>query len=159
MKIKPIGTAQFLGAQRDRFRSGELADQWAELYPEIFDSDDLRLAKSQPSYHFLEWLGAVVLYSTTGYLSLIEKYEFGNHSRKVALFRSMLPPDVLHLVTSRSVQCPDLFVYSPDHKDWFFCEIKGQTDRLGVEQEKFFEQLGLACGRPVALLRFEEMSV
>jgi len=159
MTLSKIGVVPFYAAQQRQFRSGVLAEQWARQYPLIFDDDDLRLAKSQPQYHFFEWLGAVVLHTTTGYLSLVEKYEFSNHARKVTLLRQMLPQPVLQLVTARGAQCPDLFVYSPDQSDWFFCEVKGPIDRVRKEQEDYFAELAMVSGKPVALLGFEEMVV
>jgi hypothetical protein len=60
--------------------------------PGSFDDDDLRLANSQPGVHFYEWLGAIVLHHTTGYLSLVEKYEFARHPRKQDIVSQLLPP-------------------------------------------------------------------
>lgn len=156
MKIEPIGSVRYSIKQRDRFRSGELAEEWAKLFPEIFDGDDLRIAKSQPDYHFFEWLGSIVLRVTTGYLSLVEKYEFAGHPRKSKILKDIVEPAVFEMMRAPGVQCPDFFVYSADHTDWFFCEVKGNQDRIRPEQETYFEQLGQVCGRPVALLEFRD---
>jgi hypothetical protein len=64
----------------DRFVSGELWWQWAKEYPQIFDGQYIQIAKNQAGpkmrYHFHEWLAAVLIFHTYGYLSLIEQYEF-----------------------------------------------------------------------------------
>jgi hypothetical protein len=55
--MKRFGTIMFTEEQRKRFRSGELVTEWANMYKDIFDDDDLRLAskkiKKSP-YHFFE---------------------------------------------------------------------------------------------------------
>ena len=80
--MKRFGTILFTDEQRKRFRSGELVKEWARIYKEIFDEDDVRVTSKQNSFHFFEWLAAVVIYTSTGYLSLVEKYQFRNHQRK-----------------------------------------------------------------------------
>ena len=157
--LQRIGAVEFDAQQRRRFQSGDLPRDWSERYPELFDTDDLRLALRQPDYHFLEWLGAVVLFNTTGYRSLVEKYEFGEHSRKASIIQGMVPRDVLTVMRKRGVQCPDLFVYMPDGSDWFLCEVKGKRDKLRAEQRQYFESLSNISGRAVRLLEFREMTV
>jgi hypothetical protein len=128
--------------ERERFRQGLLQKEWAEKYPEIFDADDLRLAlgPQKARNHYFEWLGAVRLYEFTGYLSLVEKYDCRNHARKHHAFRDIVGADVFsHVVLSKG--CPDLLLYAPDRSDWFFCEIKGATDRLWERQLVRFKNL------------------
>ena len=156
MALLRIGVVEFDRRQRKRFQSGELPRQWSQRYPDLFDADDLRLALRQPDYHFFEWLGAVVLFNTTGYRTLVEKYEFEKHSRKASIIQGIVAPDVLALVHKRGVQCPDLFVYMPDGSDWFLCEVKGKRDRLRARQKQYFERLCSCSGRPVRLLEFTE---
>ena len=153
----PIGTVPFHPSQRERFGSGELAPEWARRYPKLFDEDDLRLATSQPYYHFFEWLGAIVLFNTTGYLSLVEKYEFRAHPRKVQIVEQLVPPEALEAMRGGEAQCPDLLVYAPDLSDWFFCEVKGPRDRLRPVQKQYFASLSTRCAKPVYVLRFREM--
>ena len=61
--------------ERELFASGELWQQWVREYPNIFDEDDRRLARSQAKLgiHFYEWQAAVLLYQTMGYHSLVGK--------------------------------------------------------------------------------------
>jgi hypothetical protein len=75
-----IGTIEILRSQRDLSRSRGLAPEWARRFPKLLDEDDVRLVESQGEHgwHFVEWLAAIVLYHTTGYLSLVSKYEFAN---------------------------------------------------------------------------------
>jgi hypothetical protein len=156
--IFQLGEIEYSEAQRRRFIGGTLWRDWHRRYPEIFDADDLRLAESQAHLgsHFHEWLGAISLFERFGYLSLVEKYEFSGHRRKHALARHILPPGVLSLLRrqagAKRSQCPDLLAYSPDLAKWFFCEVKGRTDRLRRPQLEFFGKLATATGRPVALL-------
>jgi hypothetical protein len=82
--------------QWERFVSGELWRQWTKEYPQIFDEQDIQLAISQAGpkmrYHFHEWLAAVLIFHTYGYLSLIEQYEFkAAHERKQAVMKLLLP--------------------------------------------------------------------
>ena len=59
-----------------------------------------------------EWLGlpAIVLHHTTGYLSLVEKYEFAKHRRKQQIVAQLLPDlvrDALRGRISARAQAPD----------------------------------------------------
>jgi hypothetical protein len=76
---------------------------------------------------------AIVRHHTTGYLSLVEKYEFAAHLRKREIVTRLLPASVLDLLRSRSdgrAQAPDLLMYASDLSGWFSCEVKGPRDRL-----------------------------
>ncbi|MCU0472984.1 MAG: hypothetical protein MUC93_06415 [Bacteroidales bacterium] len=76
---------------------------WKDIYPDIFDEDDLRLALSQgiPRYKFYEWLSAITIYNATRYLSLIEKYEFQLHKRKHQIFKSIVPENVFEFIMAK----------------------------------------------------------
>ena len=143
MKIFPRATFEVEGSFRQSFQSGELAREWQTEYPELFDNDDLRLALSQPSNHFYEWAGAIYLYEEIGYFSLVEKYQYKNHKHKQSIMEKLDFDDLRKALDyqrlKNKVQLPDLLVYKPDFSDWFFCEIKGGTDRLRKEQELHFE--------------------
>jgi hypothetical protein len=132
------------------------------LYPEIFDTDDIRLAKSQGKlgYKFYEWLSAITLYNTTGYIPLLEKYEMKSHSRKQQIFKSIVRNNVYQYIMSAKntrTQCPDLFCYSKDKTDWFFCEVKGKGDRLQKEQSRYFETIELLKGKEIYIIRIDKM--
>ena len=71
MPLQDLGCIQIDPAQRER-KQGEYL-QWAR-FPFQFDEDDLRLAKSQGiryGTHFIEWLGAIVLYHAADHDSLV----------------------------------------------------------------------------------------
>lgn len=156
-----IGTIEILRSQRELWKSGHLAAEWADRFPELFDELDVQLVETQAQFghHFVEWLTAILLYHTTGYLSLVQKYEFRKHRRKEEIVEKMLPVDVLTILRDRKeyghAQAPDLLVYAPDFSDWYFCEVKGPGDRLGPEQKRKFESLATVSGKPVRLLHFK----
>jgi hypothetical protein len=162
--LREIGVVEFHPSQWERFTSGQLWQDWAKSFPDIFDEMDVQIARNQAPppmrYHFFEWLAAVVLYQTTGYLSLVEQYEFPSHQRKRTILQRVVPPDLLEFITDHSipyghVQCPDLLVYSPDFSDWFFCEVKGPRDTLSQPQRQFFHALAERSGKQIAILRFK----
>jgi hypothetical protein len=128
-------------SQRARFADGSLVDEWHGSYPDIFDEDDYRLARSQPGNHFFEWLAAVLFRESTGYYSLIEKYETAKHAGKVAKFKEIVNPAVFEFAMTHRAGLPDLFVYQPGTPNWFFCEVKGGSDRLSPGQRERHDQL------------------
>jgi len=153
---------------RKRFKSGELMRVWSRRYKKIFDVNDRKLAKSQNERHFYEWLAAILLYQSTGYISLIEKYQFSKETRKRAILdklnrKGLISDDLLDLMINRKdygfgrTQCPDLFLYSPDFSDWFFCEVKGPRDRVKEMQKKYFEKLSRLSRKPILFFEFKNM--
>lgn len=126
----------FRNSQRDRFRSGKLVREWRARYPQLFDEHDelVLLSRHQRRYHFCEWLAAVLLFEATGYLSLVVKYTAKSHASKHEPLRGALPESVADWVFANETGQPDLFVYSPDRGDWFFCEVKGPGDRMSAKQ-------------------------
>jgi hypothetical protein len=159
-----IGTFPTTQAQRELFRSGILMKEWAEKYPDIFDAEDANIDANQPDYHFYEWLAAVLLWESLGYLSLVEKYQFKRHKRQQDILRQYLPTPVFELVTNHTqeyggVQAPDLFVYSPKSADWFFCEVKGPRDRIRAAQSIFFGAICRQAQRPIYMMKFTELRI
>lgn len=158
--LDAIGTIEVHPGQKERFKSEELWREWAEMYPDIFDADDVRIAKSQAylGHHFYEWLAAILLYHSTGYLSLVEQYEFKNHKRKQEIVQRLFSPELIELIAHHErfggVQCPDLLIYTRDFSNWFFCEVKGPTDKLTNVQEQYFQALAELGGKSVRLIKF-----
>ena len=146
----------FHSRQRELFRSGVLIDIWASRYPQLFDDRDVVIARTQNTFHFVEWLAAVLLYESTGYLSLVEKFETNAHPRKDEIFKKAVPLSAYNFVKNRK-GTPDLFVYAPNFSDWFFCEIKGPGDELSLDQLECIQQLTELSGKQVRVLRFTEM--
>ena len=149
----------FKSSQRELFRSGQLIDEWAKRYPNLFDERDLEITKNQTHYHFFEWLGAVLLYEATGYLSLIEKYETKSHTRKLEIFEKTVSQAVFEDVLANRTGVPDLFVYAPDYSDWFFCEIKGLKDLLRPHQLDRLEELKAISGKDYGIMQFQEIKL
>jgi hypothetical protein len=161
-----IGVFPFTLEQRRRFQTGELWQEWTRRYPDIFDDLDRAIAKTQApkrmGYHFYEWLAAVLIFESMGYLSLVEHYEFKKHKRKQEIVHARVSPELFKLITHHSkdygrVQCPDLFVYSLETADWFFCEVKGPKDAVRERQRQFFEALETTSGQPIRIIRFKKV--
>lgn len=156
----PIGTFAVNPKQRERFVSGKLWQEWHDKYSEIFDDDDLRLAERQPGYHFYEWLAAILIHHSIGYLSLVEKYQYTaeKHKRKEWVLKQLNSPTLSKALEYQGdygyVQCPDLLVYERDFSDWYFCEVKGGRDKLTVKQERHFQALADLTKKPVRLVEF-----
>jgi hypothetical protein len=162
--FRELGMFEYHPSQWERFKSGELRQYWAETYPQIFDARDIEIACHQApapmNNHFFEWLAAVLIYQSFGYLSLIEQYEFKRHKRKQSILREVLTSEAFKLVTDHAgefggVQSPDLFVYSRDRLDWFFCEVKGPRDRLREVQVKYFSALSMVTKKAIRTVRFK----
>ena len=152
-----IAEIQISPSQLELWKSGALPSQWAKHHPFLFDDLDLALTRTQLSVHYVEWLGAIILHHTTGFHALVEKYEFKKaHHRKQEVVEKLFSGDLLALVRDmkKGAQCPDLLMYAPDCSDWFFCEVKGPTDRLRPVQLGLFSRLATLSGKPVRLLKF-----
>jgi hypothetical protein len=157
MIMKPYKEYAFNEQDRGEFRDGRKVIEWSRKYPFLFDSEDVRIAKTQASrgYHFFEWFAAICLYEEIGYFSLVEKYAYKIHAKKRKTLQSLVPPSVFEFVIKSKdygyggLQAPDLLVYKPDLSDWFFCEVKGLQDRLSKNQIKFFQALDERSGVPV----------
>jgi hypothetical protein len=144
--------------ERDAWRAGELAGQWQTTYPRLFDAQDLQLARNRGwRRHYYEWASALHFYMTRGWYSLVAKYEFSSHDRKRRVAERILKPDVMAILRDREkhgpAQAPDLFVYSPDETDYFFCEVKGPGDSLHVNQRRKFGVLARVTRRPIRILK------
>jgi hypothetical protein len=150
---------------RTKWKSERLYEEWAVQYPSIFDADDLRQARNQGSqgYHFYEWLAAIVLFQTTGLLSLISKYQFDKHERKQRVVNRIFPSGLPNIDRSSldvgATQFPDLLVYSSYYSDWFFCEVKGPGDRFSTRQKKLFSELARLTEKPIRVIRFKAIDL
>ena len=151
-------------AQRQRYKDGELWKQWADRYPMLFDDQDIEIARNQApgGYHFVEWLTSILLLETFGYLSLVEKYQYSYHPKKYEVFSSIVPPSLIDFIEERAksdqTQGPDLFVYTPDKSQWFFCEVKGPGDRFRKAQISYFSELSRITGKKIGTVRLKEVS-
>ncbi|MBI2906285.1 MAG: hypothetical protein HYX92_01375 [Chloroflexi bacterium] len=160
--MRELGPVPYSEKQREQFRNHKLRDRWVGRYPEIFDSLDACIAANQPKYHFFEWLGAIVLFETLGYLSLVEQYEFRNHPQKQEKLGRLLRgrQEVFNFIVHRdrskdATQCPDLLVYAPDFSHYFFCECKAYRERVSPKQEEIFKRLSEVSAKETVILRFK----
>ena len=145
--------------RREKFRTGELGEEWRKRYPELFDSDDFRIltTEHQRKYHFFEWLSSVLLYESTGYVSLMEKYCTKSHPRKISLFSELVPKAVFNYLMKTPSGHPDLFSHDPQTGEWFFSEVKGATDTLKDNQILMHKQLQEMTGRSVKIIQLDEI--
>jgi hypothetical protein len=60
------------------------------------------------------------------------------------------------LIPVFSTQCPDLFCYNKDRTDWFFCEVKGEGDRLKQEQANYFESIEMLSGEEIFIIKIDK---
>ena len=135
-----------------------LAGEWLERYPQLFDADDYRCTPRQPTKHFWEWYAAIHLFEREGAYSLVEKYDCKNHPAKTALLESILSESQLDYVNTiyyrHHAQVPDLFVYMPGTRRFWFAEVKGPTDDIRPNQAASHEAIERDLGVPVEVLRF-----
>jgi len=104
-----------------------LALQWSKQYTELFDADDVRLARAQPSNQFAEWFAAIHLFQRDGVLALIENYIFGAHAekrRRITEIQKGLLEQLQDIKKSLGVQPPDLLLLARQDVLWF-CRIQG----------------------------------
>ena len=108
-----------------------LAEPWRLLYPQLFDEDDARLARSQKRNHFAEWFAAIHLFHRDGVFYLIEKYHCSSHQVKAERVNQLGAevPRVLRAIRRElHVQPPDLLLYTQAGLTGF-AEVKGPGDR------------------------------
>ncbi|MCI0396317.1 MAG: hypothetical protein L0322_15445 [Chloroflexi bacterium] len=155
-KFKSLGPLPVTKEQHERFKAGELWQQWSESYPLIFDETDKERARKHAprGYYFYEWLAAVVMYETTGYLSLVDHYQYHQGSRKNGLFRQFVGVKVADEALRIQRYYPDLLVYKPDLSDWYFVEAKGPKDSLQLDQAGSFDKVLQLTGKPIYLMQF-----
>jgi hypothetical protein len=150
---------------RDLFCKGHLVEEWSHIYPMLFDAQDKRIALNQRhlGYHYHEWFAAILIYHTTGLLSLVEAYAYKSHKRKRKILETLISGDALDFVASRGIssitQCPDLLVYSTSRNECFFCEVKGPHDKLRPTQMKFFDELAQVSGKEIRVVHFQTLKI
>ena len=124
---------------RHRWRSGSLPRELRRGYSDLFDDDDLRLALSQPAYHFFEWLGALH-YHEIGFNVLVEQYIYTAHPQKIARVSQLISEDDLQFLRDLPGQPPDLIVYRDDAL-FFFVEVKSSSDSISQTQRRAFTRI------------------
>ena len=170
---------------RDGSLGEEWDQRYKDEFPLFFDTagdwfyehQGMRTAKSPGGYGFFETLAAIVLYHSTGYLPLAPHHDFQFYAserhiaigkrdpdeerKKREIVEDLLDPDVIELIQDQTqtefgrAQAPDLLMYKRDHRDWFFCDAKGPTDRLGKKQKAKFEAIAGKTRKPIRVFRFK----
>jgi hypothetical protein len=161
--LEHFQTFTYLESRRESwYKDGDLIEEWASRYPQLFDTNTLLEARNQrkEKKHFHEWLSAILIYETTGYLSLVEKYQYEKHEAKHRIFRNYAPPEVLECLRTwpDRTQAPDLFVYSRTTEDWFFAEVKGPGDRLRGSQSDLHRRISEITGKKIKLIRLKRIT-
>jgi hypothetical protein len=137
-----------------------LAEEWLELYPQLFDADDLRCTRRQPALHFWEWYGAIHIFEREGAHSLVEKYVYKNHPIKAARLAEVLSQgqiDTLNAICREThAEPPDLFVYLPGTHRFWFVEVKVPPDRVRINQAANHKAITGELGVPVKILTFNQ---
>jgi hypothetical protein len=124
-----IGCLEYHSDQRLEFGEGTLRQQWFAQFPQLFDLEDFTRASNRTRpYFFYEWLAAIVLHQSTGFLALVTRYQ--TDMRKRSLLPSILPSTVLSVLDNRSrwgkTQGPDLLMYAQIFQDGFFVSVRAQ---------------------------------
>lgn len=136
---------------------GILPKKWKKEYPDLFDKDDLRIALSQPQYHFYEWVVAIHYYKK-GYNVLVEQYIYESHQGKLNILKKIIGEDGVSFLKKLSKdlksQPSDLFVYK-GYK-FFFVEVKAPKDRLHKQQEKLFKRIENKLKTEVIILNLRQ---
>jgi len=161
MSRNPDFVFTFHPERREKFRTGELGEEWVRRYPVLFDIDDVRILRTehQRKYHFFEWLSSVLLYESTGYVSLMEKYCAKSHPKKIDLFSELVPREVFEFLMSAPSGQLDLFSFHPQTKEWFFSEVKGGRDTLKDNQASMHDQIEAMTDRRVRIIQLDEMKL
>jgi hypothetical protein len=136
----------FSRQERTRFKAGHLVRQWAEQYPFLFGPEDVEVALAHDgkgSGVFFEWVSAVRLYETRGYYCAMKDYASPLQHSKHEIVRTLCGEEAAVFMAEADAksQFPDLLVYTPDHSEWFFCEVKGPGDTVRKSEETFFPKL------------------
>ena len=127
---------------RKEWKAGRLPKKWRKGYPDLFDKDDLRIALTQPQYHFYEWLAAIH-YCKKGHKVLVEQYIYKSHQRKIKIVKNIIGEGGLSFLKKASAdlksQPPDLFVFR--YNKFSFVEVKAPKDKLQGTQKELFKKI------------------
>ncbi len=138
------------------WRAGHVHPVWLWEHEGLFNHSDLSIIRKQywRGYHFGEWFTALHFWKK-GYNVLIEKYAFRKHKKAFSTAVEVVGKDGMDFLArqARSVaQPPDLLVFDPDAKFYFFAEVKRERDRLREKQRRFFEEIEKRLGCQVVVV-------
>ena len=155
-----LGSFIITKKQRELYKAGVVWKKWLKDYPDLFDKKDKQLFENQAvfGFGFVEFLSVIFIHNATGYIPLLGSYGWKTQADKNALVREMVSNETWDLIMnqkSHHSQPPDLFVYSPDKSNYFFCEVKGPGDRLRETQMQYFMLLQEVSGKPVYTIKYK----
>ena len=157
-EISKIQTFEVSEKRLTQWKSGQLVRDWAAQFPKLFDELDVSHAVSVcgKGKLFWEWLAAVLLHQTTGYFSLVTKYETTSHKRKRRVLERLFDQDLCYYLTRRPSRAlaPDLLMYAAVHSDCFFCEVKGPGDQSQLEEMRRFTEVAVKTGKSIEMIQF-----
>lgn len=141
------------------WKQGHVHRVWSCQYPELFDASDISNASNQYRYgfHFGEWLTAVHFWNK-GYHVLQAPYfrsTQAKHRRKSDLAAALLSKPGLALLARNRGGHPDLLVFDPEHRFFFFAEVKRERDRLSNDQRRFFSVMEQELGCQVLVVSLQ----
>lgn len=147
----------FSRGERERFTAGHLIRQWAAKFPFLFDDQDVDRALASQTKgrgRFFEWAAAVRLFEARGYHCLVKDYASPLDPRKQELVRQLAGEELAGSLTDATGKAlfPDLLVYTPDHSEWFFCEVKAPGDVVRKAEETAFPALAEKTLKPIYLV-------
>ena len=99
----------------------------------------------------------IFLFNATGYHSIFGGYGLGTHPQKNMLVKSLVSEKTWEFILDKSTSHPmppDVFAYTPDRSDYFFCEVKGPGDHLRDTQARYFQALQELSGKPVYTVKY-----
>lgn len=141
------------------WKAGHVHRVWFWEYEDLFDQSDLSVIRNQywRGHHFGEWFTAIHFWKK-GYKVLIEKYAFRKHKKHFASAVEVVGKDGMEFLArhARSIaQPPDLLVFDPDAKFYFFAEVKRERDRMREKQARFFQELEKKLGCQVLVVNLK----
>ena len=103
----------------------------------------------------------MVIFNTIGYFSLMKEYELTSHKRKHEAFKQIVDPKAFQYIMGPKEEenhCPDLFCYSVEIDEWFFCDVKGKEEQWNLDRLAFFKNLQDISGNTVRLITIDKHS-
>ena len=143
------------------WKAGRVHRAWYWTFAGLFDKQDLSNCEHQhrDGYHFAEWYSAVHFH-TKGFKVLVTKYARKSHARKYREASRLLGKSSMRLLTRslRKVSPPDLLVFDPRRRSFFFAEIKREKDKLREKQSRLFREIEKKIRCQVLLIKLKASS-
>ena len=165
---KPFVTDKTLHYIPDLFRrwvkaKGTVQRAWFRRWKGLFSERDLANALNQPHYGFGEWRTAIH-FRRKGWSVLTSKYTHPARIEKRWCARQVLGADGFRFLMRRRKlgskrlrrsPKPDLLVFKPGTRRFFFVEVKRAGDRLSRAQALFFPMIRRKLRRKVLVVKLK----